>query len=334
MQTIRETITNYLRGLAETLGFLINPIVLKAKGEHSQLLVFYFHGLYESTVQKELHHIDPQKNMTVSQFGEFIDYFLNHKYSFLRPEDLLTDLSMDKRYAMITFDDGYFNNMLAINVLKEYNIPSVFFITAKNVIEHESFWWDVIYKYRFKQGLSERKIQNEQELLKQLKHEAINNYVLENFGPDCFKPWSDIDRPMTEKEVKLLANSPHAVIGNHTFNHAILPNYSKEEMTEEIFRSNKFLENLTGITPISIAFPNGNFNRIALDVAKETGFRVAFNAIPRKNTLPIEKDSLISINRFMANNNNIRQYGSFYRAGYTPGSLQYKIRKSINPLDK
>jgi len=326
MQSIKEKFTNNLRTLAENIGFLINPLILKVIGENNQLLIFYFHGLYESSTQKDIHHIDPQKNMTVNQFDEFVDYFLSHHYIFLKPEDLLTDLKMENKYAMITFDDGYFNNMLALDVLKKYSIPSVFFITANNVIINRSFWWDIVYKYRFKQGLSELKIQHEQELLKQLKHEAIDKYILENFGSDSFKPWSDIDRPLTEKEVKLLANNPYAVIGNHTFNHAILPNYNKEEMTDEISRSNTFLKNLTGITPTSIAFPNGNFNKISLNVAEEIGFRVAFNAIPKKNNLPVDNSRLICLSRFMANNNYIGRYGSFYRVGYTPGSIIAKLK--------
>ena len=326
MQSIKETFTNNLRRLAENIGFLINPLILKVKGENNQLLIFYFHGLYESSTQKGLHHIDPQKNMTVNQFDEFVDYFLSHNYVFLKPEDLLADLKIENKYVMITFDDGYFNNMLALDVLNKYNIPSVFFITANNVITNRSFWWDIIYKYRFKQGVSELKIQNEQELLKHLKYEEIDKYILENFGSDSFKPWSDADRPLTEKEVRLLANSPYAVIGNHTYNHAILPNYNKEEITDEISRSNTFLKNLTGITPTSIAFPNGNFNKICLDVAEEIGFRVAFNAVPKKNNLPVDNHRLIFLNRFMASNNYIKHYGSFYRVGYTPGSIKARLR--------
>ena len=48
MQIIREKFNNVVRGLAETLGFIFNPLLLSIKGENSQLLVFYFHGLYQS----------------------------------------------------------------------------------------------------------------------------------------------------------------------------------------------------------------------------------------------------------------------------------------------
>jgi peptidoglycan/xylan/chitin deacetylase (PgdA/CDA1 family) len=330
MQLIKEKFNNGVRGLAETLGFLFNPLLLRIKGDNNQLLVFYFHGLYQSLAQRDLNHIDPQKNMTASQFHEFVDYFLNLNYTFIRPEDLLAGLETHKRYAMITFDDGYYNNMLALPILEKFKIPAVFFITADNVRENKAFWWDVIYKYRTKQGVSGLNIQKEQERLKSFKYEHISNYITRNFGEDSSIPWSDIDRPLTEQEVKIIANNPFAVIGNHTYHHALLTNYDKNELEEEISRSNDFLRSITGFTPISIAFPNGYYNELVLDVIEAAGFRVAFSAVPGKNNLPIDNSRLICLKRFMSNNNNIKNYGSFFRLGYTPGSLFSKIKESVH----
>ena len=329
MQSINEKINNGLRGLAETLGFIFNPLLLSINGENSQLLVFYFHGLYQSPGQRDLNHIDPQKNMTVSQFHEFVDYFINHNYVFIRPEDLLAGLDIHKRYAMITFDDGYYNNMLALPVLEKFNIPAVFFITADNVKENKAFWWDIIYKNRKMQGRSAKQIQNEQEFLKDYKHDYISDYILKNFGDGASKPWSDIDRPLTETDVRKMAKNPFAVIGNHTYHHALLPNYTKNEMEIEIISANEFIADLTGITPISIAFPNGYYNKIVLDIIKEAGLRVAFSAVPGKNKLPIENNEILCLKRFIANNNNIKNYGSFFRLGFTPGSLYSRIKETL-----
>jgi len=330
MQLINE-INKGVRGLAETLGFIFNPLLLSIKGENSQLLVFYFHGLYQSIVQRDLNQIDPQKNMTVNQFYDFVNYFLNRNYTFIRPEDLLAGLDTRKRYAMITFDDGYYNNMLALPILEKFNIPAVFFVTADNVRENKAFWWDVIYKNRTKQGVSGLQIQNEQEMLKSSKHDYISDYILKNFGEGASIPWSDVDRPLTETEVKILSEHPHAVVGNHTFHHALLPNYTKDEIEVEILSANKYIADLTGITPSSIAFPNGYYNKIVLDVVREAGFRVAFSAVPGKNKLPIESNELLCIKRFIANNNNIKNYGSFFRLGYTPGSLYNRIKEILFP---
>jgi peptidoglycan/xylan/chitin deacetylase (PgdA/CDA1 family) len=323
-----------LSEFAEKLGFLINPIVLNITGEKNQLLVFYFHGLYKSLEEKSLNHIDPQSNMTIDQFHDFVDYFLNYNYNFIKPQELLEGLQPDQRYAMITFDDGYFNNLLAFEVLRKFKIPAVFFITAKNIMENRPFWWDIIYKFRYKEGFSSEKIRKEQDYLKGFKYKYIDEYIIKNFGKKSVQPWSDIDRPLTEQEVKSLVKSPFAAFGNHTYNHSILINCSRKEIKEEFIGSNLFLNNLTGNIPISVAFPNGYFNQLVLEVTEEIGFRLAFTVVPQKNHLPIKNRKLICINRFIANTNIIKNYGSFYRVGYTPGSLYSDFKKLANPFAK
>jgi peptidoglycan/xylan/chitin deacetylase (PgdA/CDA1 family) len=150
MRNIKNTYENYSLKVIKNLGYLINPFLLNFKSEKNRLLIFYFHGLYESLNQKQLNHIDPQNNMTVLQFIDFIEYFLHHKYNFIVPEDLSNGLKEDQSYAMLTFDDGYFNNILVLEILRRYNIPAVLFITTNNVKENKSYWWDIIYQINIK----------------------------------------------------------------------------------------------------------------------------------------------------------------------------------------
>ncbi|HEY5370740.1 MAG TPA: polysaccharide deacetylase family protein, partial [Hanamia sp.] len=255
MKSLRTIVDRFGVKFIERFGGFINPFLLEFKKENKQLLVFYFHGVFESSKQKDLNHIDPQDNMTTQQFAEFIDYFQNHNYKFIVPEDLNSDLE-DGPYAMITFDDGYFNNMLAVDILNKYKVPAVIFISTKNITENKSYWWDIIYKYRTRQGVSMEKIRDEQSSLKEFKHDVIDDYILKKFGKEAFVPWSDIDRPFNIEEIKNLASNPYISIGNHTHNHAILVNYNKDEIKEELSLSNKIISELTNSKPISIAFPN------------------------------------------------------------------------------
>ena len=313
--------------IIEKLGYLFNPLILKFKNEKNKLLIFYFHGLYESTTQKDLNHGDPQNNLTVSQFEKFIKYFLQKKYHFIKPEDLLEDLPANQPYAMITFDDGYFNNSLALDVLNKYNVPATFFLTTNNIIENKSFWWDVVYRNRMKQGVSLKKISEEQQSLKNFKYPEIDNYIENKFGSNSYKPWSDIDRPFTRSEIRSIAQNPLVSIGNHTHNHAILSNYMQEEMINEFRLSNQILFELTGKTPIAVAFPNGNYNESILNVAKKMGFRFAFTTQNHINHLPFIDNEMICLNRFMAKTEDIKTYGSFIRMGYNPHLLYNNLKK-------
>ena len=326
---IKEAFDKNIPRIIEKLGLFLNPLILKFRKENGRLLIFTFHGLFESENQKALNHIDPQNNMIVSQFREFIDYFLDHKYKFISSEDLLSGLHDEQPYAMITFDDGYFNNYLAIDILRKYQIPAVFFISTKYIIENGSFWWDIIYKYRMKQGMNIDKIRNEQKYLKGLKFPLIENYILENFGAGAFKPWSDIDRPFNENEVKSNSKSPLVSFGNHTHNHAILNIYAKEEIKEEFKISNKILFDLTETRPITIAFPNGNFNDLVLEATGEEGFRFAFTTKQKANNLPFVQDNLVCLNRFTTIQGNISWFGNFCRLDYFPDSLYSDMKNQM-----
>jgi peptidoglycan/xylan/chitin deacetylase (PgdA/CDA1 family) len=336
MQKVKKQIDKSVPFLIEKLGLLINPIILNFKNEKNKLLIFYFHGIYESEVQKELNHVDPQNNLTVSQFIEFIEYFLHHKYHFIKPEDLSKNLQNDKACIMLTFDDGYFNNTLAIEILNKYKIPATFFVTTKNVLENTSYWWDIVFKYRFKKGISLEKIREEQAYLKGFKYDFIESYIKQNFGITSTDPWSDIDRPLSSKELKEISRNPFVTIGNHTCNHSILTNYTCQEIKEELSLSNKILFDITGNEPLVVAFPNGNFNSQILHITKQLGFQFAFTTINKLNSLPftVDNNQPICLNRFMARPTSINNYGSFSRLGYTPKSLYSDIKKALLPSRK
>lgn len=319
--SIKNRINITIPAVIQQLGSIVNPLILNFTNEKNKLLIFYFHSLYESEKQKDQHHIDPQNNITVSQLDDFVAYFLHHNYTFIDEKALLTNLDTNKAYIMLTFDDGYFNNLLALDVLNKYKVPAVFFITMANVLQHKSYWWDVIYKFRHKEGASLDKIRKEQAQLKNYKFDYIDNYIENNFGKNAVQPWSDIDRPFTPAELKLFADNPYVTIGNHTQNHSILTNYDMEEIRSEIELCNKALQDITGKLPESIAFPNGNFNDDVLEVSKQSGMKFIYTTQYFSNALPFADKLMLKLDRFMAKPTDIKNYGSFTRMGYSPASL-------------
>ena len=133
MKNIKSTLNDLGFSFIKKIGYLVNPVVLKFMKEDKQLLVFFFHGLFESVKQKDLNLVYPQNNMTVEQYVDFIDYLLSHNDRCIMPDDLIEGLKNDQPYTMITFDDGYVNNMLAIEILNKYKIPAVFFMSTLKV---------------------------------------------------------------------------------------------------------------------------------------------------------------------------------------------------------
>ncbi len=326
---IKQKIDSSIPVIIDKMGYIFNPLILKFKSEKNQLLIFYFHGVYESLQQKRECHVSPQNNITKKQLSEFVEYFLLRDYQFIAPEDLEKGLEKDKSYVMITFDDGYYNNFYSLPVLEEFQVPATYFITTRNLVSNTSYWWDVVYKYRTQEGVSLELVQEEQEYLKRFKHSEIDQYLLDNFGNSCFNPWSDLDRPMSTEELKVFADHHLVTIGNHTHNHSILTNHTLEEATGEFKISNDILTEILGYCPNTMAFPNGDYTSSLVEVANEAGFKYVFTTNSYINRLPLKNTDVIALNRFMARAISIHDYGSFSRLGYNGSLLYQNFKKKL-----
>src|SRR5262245_15586341 len=101
--------------------------------ERNALLSFLFHSLFQDEREIALNQVDPLQRTTVAQFRRFVEYYLEHGYRFVGPGDLLEGIDPAGKYAMITFDDGYYNNTLALPILAEFKVPAVVFVSTEHV---------------------------------------------------------------------------------------------------------------------------------------------------------------------------------------------------------
>ena len=61
-------------------------------------------------------------------------------------------------------------------------------------------------------------------------------------------------------------------IGNHSYIHPMFSNISEGRMKEELDKTNKVIEEATGVTPNLFRFPSGDYNKKSLDYVKSQGF--------------------------------------------------------------
>jgi peptidoglycan/xylan/chitin deacetylase (PgdA/CDA1 family) len=277
--------------MVRTADSFIARLYLGLFGERGGLLVFLFHSLFRDEREIALNHVDPLDRTTVSQFRDFVAYYQNRGYQFLAPDDLRGPLRPDGKYALITFDDGYFNNTLALGVLREYGVPALFFISTDHVLENKCFWWDVLYRERLTRGATPAQVYREGVALKSQTTEQIEHALSAEFGADAFRPIGDIDRPFAPVELGAFASEPNVYLGNHTANHAILTNYSPDEIRDQITRAQVSLLAMTGVRPTAIAYPNGARSRLIDRTCEEVGLTLGFTIRPTKNRLPTQADS-------------------------------------------
>lgn len=292
---------NSIQQIVRTTDAAVASIYLSLFRERSALITFLFHSLFRDEREMSLELIDPLQRTTTRQFRQLIEYYLHHGYRFISPRDLERDLPPDGKYVLLTFDDGYYNNTLALPVLEMYNVPALFFISTESVLRGRCFWWDVLYRERLKRGATRRQAYREGLAMKSMKTEDIELKLAAEFGPDAFNACGDIDRPMRPDELRDFARHRCVHLGNHTADHAILTNYTPAEIHDQLSRAQVSLREMTGIEPRTVAYPNGAYNDDVLRACKEIGLTLGFTTRPRKTHLSSSsrEDDRMLIGRFM-----------------------------------
>ncbi len=280
---IRTSVKTAISLLDQALGSRFLP----AAREESALLCFLFHGLFERGEEVRSGVLDPQQGFTVEMFRAFLGHFCQQGYSFVSPGQILGGLQPSGKYILLTFDDGYCNNLRALPVMEEFNAPAVFFISSDHVREGKAFWWDAAFREGRKRGKTEEEIRRTVAGYKRWKTEEVECELKKEFGKDALRPVGDLDRPFTPGELREFAEHRLVSLGNHTKNHAILTNYSLAEAREQIQGGQDAIREMTGKMPEMISYPNGNSSPEIQQAAGEIGLSLGVVVRGGKNRLPL-----------------------------------------------
>jgi peptidoglycan/xylan/chitin deacetylase (PgdA/CDA1 family) len=323
---------NVKSGLDFIDGFATD-IIGSVKDFKKSVISLYFHGILPHKKDYITADLNPfsHRYFTVGALKIIIEYYMNAGFKFLKSEELVKDYEEDN-YIVLTFDDGYYNNYNAIPVLEEYEVPATFYISAYHIKNGVNFWSDVLFSQR-KKNSSIKRIIKEIEYLKNKNSSYIELYIKKNFGQKVLTEGADISRPMTQSELKTMALNKYVEIGNHTYNHDILNNYNIEEMDTIIKKSQKFLNEIVGKCPKTIAYPNGIYSMEAIKILKNNDIHLGMTIKHKKNYYPKIKtpDGLMEVGRFsVINNNNLIKQLKLTQADYKISYLLKSIYKKTN----
>ena len=262
--------------LLKNIKYRLRQAASFIKRDKPALLTFLFHSIFRNKKEITLNHIDPQQCITLAVYRDFLECFLAADYEFISPDELSQGLDPDCCYILSTFDDGYYNNLHVVPLLQEYKCPALFYITTHNIMYNECFWWDVVYRELSKQGLGRKDISVAQREYKKLSHPKILQRLQLEFGKSVLSPCSEIDRPFTPEELKDFAAEQFVYIGNHTSHHYILDAYDFVTQRQQMQTCQADLQQILGIEPKTISYPNGNYNAETLQVADELRGMVSY----------------------------------------------------------
>lgn len=245
------------------------------------------------------HGIDLQGNTKLNSrfiskdyFERFIDY-INSRFNIVSLSDIYSGrIKSDTFNIAITFDDGYLNNyQYALPILRKYQVPATFFITAVE-FQPQVLWPDFLDLVCFYTLKDQIKFENHI-FKKNKKREFIYRGVtlkgycttlpfqqIKGLFTIFREEWENITtmdlddywKLMNQNEIRNISYDPLFTIGGHGISHVNLQAIESDVARNEIIDCKTRIENITNMTVTDFAFPFGSYNQQLLDFCREAGF--------------------------------------------------------------
>ncbi|WP_077287422.1 polysaccharide deacetylase family protein [Cognaticolwellia aestuarii] len=283
------------------LGKLIANAVLP-----NGLYCFNYHRIGEASLTE----YDPNVfSCDEANFAEHMQYIKKH-FTVVTLDDLdeiLKGKITDKRYALITFDDGYIDNYSkAFPILLENKISATFFLATNFINNAEIPWWDrIAYLVRHAQ-VDEIKLNNWPDRIT-LSKEDVPTSIRKVLDVVKINNGSTIEEILIELHQKLqtpnsnfcdqeplfmtwdMAREMSAAgmeFGSQTCSHRILSHLSIEEQDYEAKTSKELIEKELNTSIKAFAYPVGGKDSFTAETVKiiKKYYQVSFSFISGINT--------------------------------------------------
>lgn len=241
------------------------------------------------------------------QMAYLNDHF--HVVSLTDACKMITEDTIDRPTAVITFDDGYLNNAtVALPILQQYNFPFTIYLATELINTISSVWFTRIHQAIADTQLRSLNWQGDvfslqtnseklhcsrsiQEWFKTLHPSDIERNI--HLFRDALElsAVAETTAPafamLSKSDITTLVNTGLVEFGAHTAEHTILSRLTRDEQQHQISRSIEAVSKLTGKECLHFAYPNGSgndFNEDSVDILTEMGVLSATTMIKGKAT--------------------------------------------------
>ena len=212
----------------------------------------------------------------------------------------LAEGRVPKRFAVITFDDGYRDNLdCAKPLLERYEAPATVFVAASEVGRPDGFWWDRLTALlgaaaqlpewvdlggvTVRLSASDRAAANRQ-LWQRLVSEPSDarEAGLAELGRQlAVDPAALAAAPiMGPTELRRLADGGLVEIASHGWSHRPLADLQPLDQATELQRSRAWLEELVGRPVVGLSYPHGSMGADTARLASQAGYAYACSSRP------------------------------------------------------
>ncbi|TPP10187.1 polysaccharide deacetylase family protein [Rhizobium glycinendophyticum] len=264
-----------------------------------------------------LHHVRPaeagpfQPNRHLEITPEFLDAAIvglkRDGYRFLRLDDVpaaLQEPAASTPFAVFTLDDGFRNNAQhALPVFERHGVPFTIFVCKGLSERSHTMWWDtaamlIARQKRLTLCLPAERIDVDCSTVK-TKAAAFDAVAKAIFSSNEAKAVALLDATaqaiglnphalvaetvMDGEELRALAQHPLVSYGAHTVSHRALEALTDTEILAELNDSAEYVAEITGIRPVTFAYPYGDARSATprtAGYAEWAGFRLAVTTRP------------------------------------------------------
>lgn len=232
-----------------------------------------------------------------------INFFLQRNYQVISPDELhkiLTEkIKPEKKFIVITFDDGYVDNyQYAYPLLKKLGIPFTIYVVTDFPDHKALMWWYFLEDYIIKNNkvtwlMDDKEVffdtttPEEKEILflkLRLLMLSSSEFQVKMFVKN-FMGFSDesihefvVDNSLSWAQIIQMSNDPLVTIGSHTISHKPLSKLTEKNVCEAMLQSKQIIEQKTGKPVWHFAYPYGSYNEISpreIINAEKAGFKTS-----------------------------------------------------------
>ncbi len=234
--------------------------------------------------------------------------FLSQNFNILTIDNFSTHIKENKPFdgtsCLITFDDGWHDNYKnAFPILKLYNTAAHIFLPVHFISNTDNFWQEKLNRYMshichnpnlFSDFINNHHLQEfillEKTEIKisirnyisklkacspeEIKH-LLEQYETEMVAKNCMAPANEIDTYLNWPLIRKMQEDSIS-FGSHAISHHMLTKLDKHQLEHELYESRRIIESQIGKTVNSIAYPNGNHDKIVCSASKQAGYELGF----------------------------------------------------------
>lgn len=233
---------------------------------------------------------------------------IDRHYNWLSLDDAIDMLAGRKALVpngiVLTFDDGYRNNMtVALPELEKYSIRPTFYAATSMLNNRKQYWFER-FDYAIQQLKSPTQVRLREEVFNfvpgnrkalrnsyaALRQAAKNQFdsdhdfyeffdsTTERIEQSSGKSLADIQvgdpssEILSDRDLRALEEAGRATIGSHTIDHIRLDTVDSKECTRQLTVSKATIEAATGVPCRHFCYPNGNWNRTVAAAVAAAGY--------------------------------------------------------------